>query len=81
MPSSNSGNSCNPKDTSEWAALGCSVADPSGTCVGSGCSGAGLTPIGALSSVTDEFDCQAVRCFADGGDFDVSTCTSESQAG
>ena len=36
-------------DANAWAALGCAVANPAGTCVGSGCGAAGLVSVGAAT--------------------------------
>ena len=64
------GNACASKDATAWAALGCDVADPTGTCVGTGCAGAGLVPLGATAFVwaAGYYACMPF-CPADGGDF------------
>ena len=63
---------CAAKDADAWAALGCTVEDASGNCIGSGCTAAGLVPLGATAAATG-FLCFVSTCETDGGDFVVTS--------
>ena len=70
-PHTHTGDSCASKDASAWAALGCAVADPAGTCVGSRCADAGLVPLGAVTAAAGASSC-SILCLTDGSDFVVT---------
>ena len=59
-------------DANAWAALGCAVANPAGTCVGSGCGAAGLVSVGDttfISGVVAGYFACIPYCPTNGGAF------------